>query len=154
MTDLQRAQELFARTGDMRWWALADELIGKNVSDDSLHCSLCFSQDSVIQEYVALGGPSVCSVCAETIANTWCKKHTGAFLTRANPDRTIYRKEIIPEPLRWEVFERDGFECVKCGSRRMLRADHIVPESKGGKATLGNLQTLCMPCNSSKGSRV
>lgn len=60
----------------------------------------------------------------------------------------------IPEELRWEVFERDNFTCLHCGSRRMLRADHIIPHSKGGKTNKSNLQTLCRVCNSKKGSRL
>ena len=63
-------------------------------------------------------------------------------------------KVIIPEALRWEVFERDNFTCQHCGTRRMLRADHIHPEAKGGVTILSNLQTLCNSCNSRKGSRI
>jgi 5-methylcytosine-specific restriction endonuclease McrA len=65
----------------------------------------------------------------------------------------------VPAGLRWEVFERDGFRCVKCG-RGMhseppveIEADHIKPESKGGKTVKGNLQTLCICCNRGKGAR-
>lgn len=64
-----------------------------------------------------------------------------------------YRKIPIPEELRWQVFRRDNFACKKCGRQDHLRADHVIPESKGGKATLENLQTLCQWCNSSKGAR-
>jgi 5-methylcytosine-specific restriction endonuclease McrA len=64
-----------------------------------------------------------------------------------------YSKRPIPEALRWEVFERDDFRCRMCGARRWLRADHIIPESKGGEMTLDNLQTLCRSCNSKKGGR-
>ncbi len=71
--------------------------------------------------------------------------------TGGDPTGT-YTKVPIPEALRWEVFERDGFRCRRCGRRRLLRADHIVAESKGGPTTLENLQTLCAPCNSAKGS--
>lgn len=71
-------------------------------------------------------------------------------LKNKKPD---FVKEPIPETLRWAVFERDGFKCKKCPSRRFLRADHIIPESRGGRATLENLQTLCASCNSKKGTK-
>lgn len=64
-----------------------------------------------------------------------------------------YKKEIIPDDFRWAVFERDNFTCQKCGSRRNLCVDHIYPESKGGRLTMENAQTLCRKCNSSKGAR-
>ncbi|MEV0947861.1 HNH endonuclease [Rhodococcus sp. NPDC049939] len=62
-----------------------------------------------------------------------------------------YRKKKISNTLRTQVFERDEYACRKCGVRKNLRADHIVPERGGGPATLENLQTLCASCNSSKG---
>ncbi|MEE1869055.1 HNH endonuclease [Pseudomonas sp. 119P] len=62
-------------------------------------------------------------------------------------------KKPIPQGVRALVFERDGWACLRCGCSKQhrLRADHVVPESKGGLATLQNLQTLCMTCNSWKG---
>ena len=63
------------------------------------------------------------------------------------------KKEPIPPEIRWAVWERDDFTCKECGSRKHLSVDHILAESKGGKMTLDNLQTLCKPCNSSKGAR-
>ena len=63
------------------------------------------------------------------------------------------RKHPIDPALRETVFARDGWHCVACGSTEALRADHVIPESKGGLATLGNLQTLCQRCNSSKGTK-
>lgn len=59
----------------------------------------------------------------------------------------------IPSTLRWEVWERDNFTCLRCGARRKLSIDHIVPRSLGGGTTRDNLQTLCKPCNSRKGAR-
>jgi 5-methylcytosine-specific restriction endonuclease McrA len=60
----------------------------------------------------------------------------------------------IPATLRWEVWERDNFTCVKCGARRFLHVDHIHPESRGGETCVENLQTLCQSCNCSKGARI
>jgi hypothetical protein len=63
----------------------------------------------------------------------------------------VYVKEKIPEGLRWDIWERDGFTCQRCGIRRYLTVDHIKPESEGGTMEPSNLQTLCKSCNSAKG---
>lgn len=67
--------------------------------------------------------------------------------------KSVYRKKKIPDRLRTAVMERDEYRCVRCGTHRDLCADHIFPEVLGGEATLENLQTLCRPCNTSKGGR-
>lgn len=64
-----------------------------------------------------------------------------------------YHKGNIPQSLRLAVFRRDDFQCVRCGAETNLCADHIIPESKGGKTILENLQTLCRTCNAKKGNR-
>lgn len=67
------------------------------------------------------------------------------------PDYNAYRKKHISQALRTKVFERDMYRCIRCGTHLDLCADHIIPESKGGETTEANLQTLCRPCNSTKG---
>lgn len=49
-----------------------------------------------------------------------------------------------------EVFKRDGYKCVYCGSTEKLTLDHIVPKSKGGSNNTNNLACCCRSCNSSK----
>ncbi|WP_316886341.1 HNH endonuclease [Ralstonia thomasii] len=66
---------------------------------------------------------------------------------------TKRKKAVIPQSLRQQVFERDAYRCLCCGSHLDLRADHVVPESEGGAASLENLQTLCLSCNSRKGTK-
>lgn len=63
-------------------------------------------------------------------------------------------KAKISRKLSKAVFERDEYRCVTCGTHIDLCCDHIVPESKGGPTTFENLQAMCRPCNSRKGSRV
>lgn len=71
----------------------------------------------------------------------------------ANPPKARNNHEnSIPLDLRWEVWERDNFTCLDCGTRRDLTIDHIIPVSKGGRTVKDNLQTLCRSCNSKKGS--
>jgi hypothetical protein len=59
---------------------------------------------------------------------------------------------IIPAPIRRQVFERDGYQCVYCRSDENLQIDHVYPWSKGGTHDLENLQVLCRSCNIRKGA--
>jgi len=76
------------------------------------------------------------------------------LLQKVSVDYPGYKKTPIPPELRWQIWERDNFECQMCGARTFLSIDHIFPESKGGDLSLDNLQTLCKSCNSKKGVRV
>ena len=66
------------------------------------------------------------------------------------------RKQPIPAKLRLQVIDRDNGRCRACGigDRDALQADHIIPESKGGKTSLDNLQALCSVCNNRKQNTV
>ncbi len=46
-----------------------------------------------------------------------------------------------------------GKKCIKCGEVRGLRLDHVLPFSKGGDFSLGNLQLLCAACDQAKGAQ-
>lgn len=56
-----------------------------------------------------------------------------------------------------DLVVRTGNICLKCGISGddvLLTADHIVPLSKGGPNNIDNIQPLCGPCNSSKGTAI
>ncbi len=59
----------------------------------------------------------------------------------------------ITKKIRFEVFKRDGFQCLYCGAtppEARLEADHINPTSKGGLDVITNLITSCFSCNRGK----
>lgn len=43
--------------------------------------------------------------------------------------------------------------CAACGSMENQSLDHVIPISKGGRHSIGNLQTLCLTCNVKKANR-
>lgn len=90
-----------------------------------------------------------------------------AFLSFKSLDADFERLSRAPRPsrsrtlsdkLRLKVFKRDSFTCVLCGRSpardigTSLHVDHIVPFSKGGDHSIGNLRTLCERCNLARGN--
>jgi Holliday junction DNA helicase RuvB len=69
------------------------------------------------------------------------------------PDASENR-DAIPSAIRREVWRRDGGKCVKCGSRKNLEYDHIIPVSKGGSNTARNIELLCEACNRAKSDMI
>jgi len=47
--------------------------------------------------------------------------------------------------MNWWI--RTPNECKECGSKKRMTIDRIIPEVKGGKYELSNIQKLCYKCN-------
>ncbi|MBN8646852.1 MAG: HNH endonuclease [Caulobacterales bacterium] len=54
---------------------------------------------------------------------------------------------------RFNLFLRDGFKCLYCGSGHDLTFDHVIPRAYGGKTCWENIVTACSKCNAKKGGR-
>jgi 5-methylcytosine-specific restriction endonuclease McrA len=122
------------------------------VRDGYATCLMCTNHART--EYHNETGIYICFSCADKVANTYHKVHSGLWLTWKNEPTKTNKKKRIDGVLRKSVFERDFYRCVKCKTHIDLCCDHIFPESKGGEATLENLQTLCRSCNSKKKDKV
>lgn len=77
----------------------------------------------------------------------------------AHPEKTksysLKRRTLENENDAYSVSERFLINlylsaCVECGSFKDIHADHIIPLSRGGTYSEGNLQPLCAFCNLSK----
>ncbi|MFW6107420.1 MAG: HNH endonuclease [bacterium] len=58
---------------------------------------------------------------------------------------------------RRNLYARDENRCQYCGRRfptSELSLDHVVPRSRGGRSTWGNLVCCCVSCNVRKGGRL
>lgn len=61
------------------------------------------------------------------------KLNNGSFIIRKSFMRRLYASP-----------------CVMCESTKNIQADHIIPLSRGGRHSEGNLMPLCQSCNLSK----
>jgi 5-methylcytosine-specific restriction endonuclease McrA len=97
---------------------------------------------------------------------SWCELSRCA---EANFLRTPRFKLMIPEIIvlthynavpprrvklsRRNIFERDHYTCQYCGrmpARSELSIDHVIPRSRGGTTTWGNVLLACTECNARK----
>jgi 5-methylcytosine-specific restriction endonuclease McrA len=54
----------------------------------------------------------------------------------------------------WQtLLTRFDNRCAYCGSQEELTKDHIVPISRGGRHSVGNIIPACWKCNMSKGTK-
>jgi len=68
-------------------------------------------------------------------------------------------KDYVPQNrspafTRFNLFLRDGFECVYCTSPDDLTFDHVIPRRLGGRTTWENIVAACSKCNLKKGGRL
>ena len=60
-------------------------------------------------------------------------------------------REHLSASKRKRILLRGKGRCMKCGSKKNLEIDHVVPLARGGSNRLENLQLLYRRCNRRKG---
>jgi 5-methylcytosine-specific restriction endonuclease McrA len=53
-----------------------------------------------------------------------------------------------------EIKKAQNYRCAKCGKKKKLTIDHIIPLSKGGTHYRDNIQALCKSCNCKKSNKM
>jgi len=82
-----------------------------------------------------------------------------AAISRALSTRRTRNQSVVNDLtlVQWqEILVLQRKSCAVCNtsfSTRPATRDHIVPVSRGGGLTKNNVQALCQPCNSSKGTK-
>ena len=102
---------------------------------------------------------------AREASRRWALEHPDEFAERV---RRIQRRNGPKRKIRMlngdtrAVSERDwlrlcarhDFRCFYCDEKKKLTMDHIVPISRGGRHSIGNLIPACQSCNSRKRHRL
>ena len=90
----------------------------------------------------------------ETIAVLAEKELRDNIETKRQTEISPKNSRYIPVQVKEVVFKRAQNNCEHpgCREKRNLQLDHVIPFSKGGDNSLGNIQLLCRGHNLSKGS--
>jgi 5-methylcytosine-specific restriction endonuclease McrA len=83
-------------------------------------------------------------------AREWARNNPDKRKLQRHKRRAIKRQNGVYLILAKEFRRLDKTECAMCGSKTNLTIDHVIPLNRGGRHAIGNLQSLCGSCNSSK----
>ena len=144
-----------------------------------LHCRVCGNQmesTNPTRRYCS----TVCKLISHTsphrsiwvINCVWCdtafvsRVEHGAYCSKrcSRQARRGPERFVIPDTVRYSIYERDGWRCQLCSKKVQRGAahngkwgpslDHIVPRSQGGSDSSDNLQLAHRICNSIKSDGV
>jgi hypothetical protein len=117
----------------------------------------------------------ICYLCRRSLLNAqFTRRSNGTFFSACKD----CNRHVFAQRRRARLLEADGeqtFEewmsllsehprCPGCernwadislppGRKTPITVDHIVPDSRGGSNSVGNIQPLCFSCNSRKGAK-
>jgi 5-methylcytosine-specific restriction endonuclease McrA len=84
------------------------------------------------------------------------QKNKEKYRPRQNARQRV-RNKILAEK-KYLILDKElrkiyNSPCFNCGSTENQSLDHIIPISRGGNHSIGNVMTLCLKCNMSKHAR-
>ncbi len=88
---------------------------------------------------------------AYLVKSTWMK---GEKTARQKVIKYLGKVEGLEPFVAEEIWKRDDWKCVVCGSEEEITIEHRLPLSKDGNNDSVNLETYCRLCNQKKGKKV
>jgi 5-methylcytosine-specific restriction endonuclease McrA len=86
-------------------------------------------------------------------SRAWAKANPEAKRLAENKRRALKVSNGVFFISRKDLARLLASSCHNCGSQNSITLDHVIPISRGGRHSVGNLQPLCRSCNSSKNNR-
>lgn len=105
--------------------------------------------DGFVVERMRYHAPSLTAATPPALPDeTTRQKHGRLRAMRVRANGGWFTKE------EWNaLLAKYNYRCVRCGSKRHIAADHVIPVALGGSSNIDNIQPLCRKCNSIKGAR-
>ena len=88
--------------------------------------------------------------------NRWARNNPEKI--RASRVKSLHRRRALEKAFNYEVpvkaiRKMQNSACSYCGASGKIEIDHVVPISKGGRNSEGNLVPACATCNKSKSDK-
>jgi 5-methylcytosine-specific restriction endonuclease McrA len=83
----------------------------------------------------------------------WAKRNPRKAANNASSRRALLRGNGVSVVTHRDIdrlVNRFDGKCAYCQDRPFEQLDHIIPVSRGGRHSIGNLLPACQPCNISK----
>jgi 5-methylcytosine-specific restriction endonuclease McrA len=80
-------------------------------------------------------------------------QHLPKMAEKAHKYRARKRSNGVYQVSEKELIKLYSSPCIACGTTERVTVDHIIPIVRGGRHSIGNLQPLCLTCNSSKNAK-
>lgn len=87
-------------------------------------------------------------------ARAWRLANPARARSLVHRRRSLLKTGAVSDRDWQRLVNRFGGKCAYCGIDAPMTMDHVVPVSRGGSNTIGNILPACKPCNSSKHARV
>lgn len=79
--------------------------------------------------------------------------HLPKMAEKSHKRRAKLRGNGVFQVTEKELIRLYASPCAHCGTMENVTIDHIIPVARGGRHSIGNLQPLCLTCNSSKNAK-
>ena len=79
--------------------------------------------------------------------------HLPKMAEKSHKRRAKLRGNGVFQVTEKELIRLYASPCAYCGTMENVTIDHIIPVARGGRHSIGNLQPLCLSCNSSKNAK-
>jgi hypothetical protein len=123
----------------------ADEYVSKGIAKWIGGDCIMFLADYIVRPSPASKPDMLATCAAKAVSRSIAERQRNIVIARQLAHHTDQE---------WaDLLERFGNKCLRCGvpgAEFELTKDHVIPVSKGGTDSIGNLQPLCRYCNSWK----
>ncbi len=119
-------------------------------SKDGLYSSCKFCSRQTLKKWRTNNPDYVAIPASKEVKQKWIDSHPEKMWIKSAKSRAKRAGCKVFEISEDDVRKLWATPCLACGNKNVI-IEHNVPLSKGGDHGMHNLQSLCTPCNVSKG---